>query len=208
MVRCKGPFGGTSASGSIGGVLTYLEGPRGTSLRRNVGKKKSRTPAQYVTRRTQGFLAASWKLLSDAEREAWGRAGHAIGMAGYHFFLMYNGKRFARGAGISAIYPALETLDPMALTNGGYEQNGQMIRFKSRVNSLGDAWCVQYNRQVFPGDPKTHLSCFDYDEVPPGFWSYTPWRRWDSGLWTCDMRPIGRDGQVGPWRGTMYIAVP
>lgn len=96
MVKVKAPFGGLSASGTIGGAFTFASTKGIQYARSHAVPSNPNTVLQVSTRAMMAFLGARWSELSAAQKATWTAALGGEGASAFNHFVKFNMKRWTQ----------------------------------------------------------------------------------------------------------------
>jgi len=96
MVKVKAPFGGLSASGTIGGAFTFASTKGVQYARAHAVPSNPKTVLQVSTRAMMAFLGARWSELTAAEKATWTAALGGEGASQFNHFVKVNMKRWTQ----------------------------------------------------------------------------------------------------------------
>lgn len=121
MVKVKAPFGGLSASGTLGGAFVFASTKGVQYARAHAVPSNPRSSLQTATRAMMAFLGARWAAMTTAQKATWDAATAGAGSSAFNAFVKSNMKLFTQftwpliasdqAAGTA---PAMGTLTPTA----------------------------------------------------------------------------------------------
>jgi hypothetical protein len=90
VAKVRHPLHSISASGSVGGVVTFRNTKAGAVVTAKPKSYKAETPAQLVQQARMKAASATWKTLNAADRKSWQTVGKKYGRsAWFSFFAEY-----------------------------------------------------------------------------------------------------------------------
>lgn len=98
MVKVKAPFGGISASGTLGGAFTFASTKGIQYARAHAIPSNPRTPLQQATRAMMAFLGSRWSGMTAQQQDSWDAATAGAGSSDYNAFVKAGMKRFTQFA--------------------------------------------------------------------------------------------------------------
>ena len=89
MAKLKGPLMSISATGTVGGIITYTAGKKSNTAKAKKKRKDRPTKAQIDTRRAWQYGWAFWNSMTPAERLDWTTYAALRGLGGHAMFLRH-----------------------------------------------------------------------------------------------------------------------
>lgn len=121
MVKVKAPFGGISASGTLGGAFVFASTKGVQYARAHAVPSNPNTALQQATRAMMAFIGARWSELTPTQQDSWDAATAGAGASDFNAFVKAAMKRFTQftmpliqsdqAAGTA---PVMGTLTPVA----------------------------------------------------------------------------------------------
>lgn len=96
MVKVKAPFGGISASGTLGGAFTFASTKGIQYARAHAVPSNPNTPLQQATRAMMAFLGVQWASMTEEQKDSWDAATAGAGASDFNAFIRTNMKRFTQ----------------------------------------------------------------------------------------------------------------
>lgn len=96
MVKVKAPFGGISASGTLGGAFVFASTKGVQYARSHAVPSNPRSALQIATRAMMAFLGARWSELTSEQQDSWDAATVGAGASDFNAFIKTNMKRFTQ----------------------------------------------------------------------------------------------------------------
>lgn len=96
MVKVKAPFGGISASGTLGGAFTFAQTKGIQYARAHAVPSNPNSALQKATRAMMAFLGARWGDMTSAQQDSWDAATAGAGSSDFNAFIKSNMKRFTQ----------------------------------------------------------------------------------------------------------------
>jgi len=87
MARTEGPLLSETASGSIGGVLTFQKGYKGQQCHTKLQKSYKKTNAQVLIRSEFGMALADWRIATQEIKDAYNELAKGKKLTGYDLFV-------------------------------------------------------------------------------------------------------------------------
>ena len=96
MVKVKAPFGGISASGTLGGAFVFASTKGVQYARSHAVPSNPRSPLQVATRAMMAFLGARWAGMTATQQDSWDAATAGAGSSDFNAFIKQNMKSFTQ----------------------------------------------------------------------------------------------------------------
>jgi hypothetical protein len=96
MVKVKAPFGGISASGTLGGAFVFASTKGVQYARSHAVPSNPRSPLQVATRAMMAFLGVQWATMTTQQQDSWDAATVGAGASDFNAFVKANMKRFTQ----------------------------------------------------------------------------------------------------------------
>lgn len=96
MVKVKAPFGGLSASGTIGGAFTFASTKGVQYARAHAVPSNPRSALQVATRAMMAFLGIQWATMTAEQQDSWDAATAGAGASDFNAFIKANMKSFTQ----------------------------------------------------------------------------------------------------------------
>ena len=96
MVKVKAPFGGLSASGTLGGAFTFASTKGVQYARAHAVPSNPNTALQKATRAMMAFLGTQWADMTTAQKATWDPATAGAGSSAFNAFVKSEMKRFTQ----------------------------------------------------------------------------------------------------------------
>lgn len=96
MVKVKAPFGGLSASGTLGGAFVFASTKGVQYARAHAIPSNPNTPLQQATRAMMAFLGIQWSGMTAEQQDSWDAATVGAGASDFNAFIKANMKRFTQ----------------------------------------------------------------------------------------------------------------
>lgn len=87
MARLTGPLHSETASGTVGGALTFSMRASGPQARRQRKQKYTPTAAQIAVREIYGAAVEGWRSLDSPTKETYNDRAESLFMSGYNLFV-------------------------------------------------------------------------------------------------------------------------
>lgn len=97
MARVNGPLLSIEASGSVAGLLTWLNSPTGPNVRRLARQRNVYSAAKQSHRIMFSFLQRAWSTLSPSEQASWEPIAIEANYTPQNAFTSFNLNRWSQG---------------------------------------------------------------------------------------------------------------
>lgn len=117
MVRVTGPMMSLSASGTIGGTLTFANWKGRAYARQRVNPKNPKSAAQLGVRAMMKFLANEWATIATLDQATYDAEAEARNISAYNEYISQNLARWQMFKSPSQATPAAEASTPLTVSD-------------------------------------------------------------------------------------------
>ena len=206
MVKTKTPLFSAEASGTLAGRLTFLQTPRGTTIRRRRRPRDPKTGGQIGRRSAFHFISKNWSTVDAGDRATWSAIASQVQLSNYNAYTRFNLEAWHDFLAPSKTYPITRVAAVGQLTVGpDASATGRTVRFRIYQNPVWGSWGIIYFASLSTGFSTAVENAVAFQWSRLLGYHYTDWVTSTPAAWFFNARLFSYDGTLGAEIGEFVV---
>ena len=194
MVKLTGPGLAQSASGTLGGELTFSNWKGKAYLKQHRKPKQPRTGGQVGMRSIMRFLSQQWSAIAPVDQATWADLAAADAISPFNAYLKQNLHRWRNFQRPSHAWPATQAGGLGVDANHGISGSVRSIIVWYQITSLADFWAMQVHEVTAHGEPITWNNLRHLEPITGTGWTNFTLSPFDAGTHYLAFNPFTDQG--------------